>query len=333
MGGTFIRNHDPVSTTVSYVLPLRCQQTCPDHGDLATYLLRIGRLAEVIVVDGSAPHIFREHDQLLGRNSRHIQPDDDLRCANGKVAGVITGVRASTGEHVVIADDDVRYDAAMLHGVARRLGCADLVIPQNVFQPMPWHAVWDTGRTLLNRAFGTDYPGTLAIRRSTFLRIGAYDGDVLFENLELIRTMRARGGCVEVARDLVIERRPATFAGFLRQRPRQAFDDLAQPVRALAFAALGPLCVLAGLRRRWGTLALAGAASAGVAELGRRRSRGIAFYPATASLAAPLWMLERAVCIWLAIGIRIALGGIRYHDARISRAATSIRALRTKAGA
>ena len=90
----------------------------------------------------------------------------------------------------MIADDDVRYDEAALTAVHRLLGRADLVRPQNYFDPLPWHAWWDTGRTLLNRALGADYPGTLAVRRSTFLAMGGYDPDVLFENLELIRTVR-----------------------------------------------------------------------------------------------------------------------------------------------
>ena len=43
-------------------------------------------------------------------------------------------------------------------GPARR---HDLVRPQNYFEPLPWHARWDTARTLLNRGLGRDYPGTL----------------------------------------------------------------------------------------------------------------------------------------------------------------------------
>ena len=60
-----------------------------------------------------------------------------------------------TRSAVVIADDDVRYDPRPAHP-RRRISCAthDLVRPQNYFSPLPWHAVWDTARTLINRAFG-----------------------------------------------------------------------------------------------------------------------------------------------------------------------------------
>ena len=119
----------------------------------------------------------------------------------GKVNGVVTGVRECSHERVVIADDDVRYDAAALRRVVALLDEADLVRPQNYFDPLPWHARWDTARSLLNRVFTGDpafpvgdFPGTLAVRRSAFLASGAYDGDALFENLELMRTIRAAGG-------------------------------------------------------------------------------------------------------------------------------------------
>ena len=121
----------------------------------------------------------------------------------GKVNGVVTGVRECSHERVVLADDDVRYDCPELRRTVDLLGEADLVRPQNYFDELPWHARWDTARSLLNRVFTGDptfpvgdFPGTLAVRREVFLASGAYDGDALFENLELMRTIRASGGVV-----------------------------------------------------------------------------------------------------------------------------------------
>ena len=57
----------------------------------------------------------------------------------------MTGVGAAGREHVVVADDDVRYGEDGLRGMLGRLGDCDLVAPQNLFRPFPWHAVWDTG--------------------------------------------------------------------------------------------------------------------------------------------------------------------------------------------
>ncbi len=230
-----------------------------------------------------------------------------------------TGVRAADHEQVVIADDDVRYDEAALTAVHRLLGRADLVRPQNYFDPLPWHAWWDTGRTLLNRALGADYPGTLAVRRSTFLAMGGYDPDVLFENLELIRTVRGHGGIEAAPAWLYVRRLPPDAAHFRGQRVRQAYDDLAQPARLLTVLAVLPAVAVAS--RRPGLLLGAVAGVVALAETGRRRAGGGRVFPPTTALAAPLWLLERGVCGWLALAQRFLLGGVRYSDTRIRQAA------------
>ena len=132
--------------------------------------------------------------------------------------GVFTGVRRASFEAVVIADDDVRYDEAALTRVAGLLRGHDLVRPQNYFDPMTWHAWWDSAPSLLNRAMGGDFPGTLGFRRSFFIAMGGYDGDTMFENLELIRTVAAAGGSEVVALDLFVARGPPSARGFWSQR-------------------------------------------------------------------------------------------------------------------
>ena len=64
--------------------------------------------------------------------------------------------------------------------------------------------------------------------------------------------------------------------------------------------------------------------------MGRRRGGGAAFFPATSSLLAPLWVLERGVCAWLAVLQRLRLGGVRYGDSVIAVAAHSERQLRRR---
>jgi hypothetical protein len=167
-----------------YVLPLRWSD---DAGldELTTYLTWLSRHVRVIVVDGSPAPLFARHAGAWQGIACHVRPDSDLGFANGKVNGVVTGMRRATADLVVIADDDVRYDRDGLCSLLGLLGDAELVRPQNYFDPLPWHARWDTSRTLLNRSFGADYPGTFGIRRATFAAMGGYDGDTLFENLEL----------------------------------------------------------------------------------------------------------------------------------------------------
>lgn len=299
-----------------YVLPLRWSD---DHAlaDLTRYLHRLSADVDVTVVDGSPDELYEAHHRAWTTYARHVRPEP-WPGRNGKVRGVMTGLRRARHDAVVIADDDVRYDRATLAEGLLRLEDADLVAPQNVFTRWPWHARWDTGRQLLNRAFGSDYPGTLLVRRSRVLPLG-YDGDVLFENLELMRTVAARGGRVHRADDLYVGRRPPTAGHFWGQRVRQAYDDFAQPTRLLAEAAILPILVLA--RRRVPVLAAVGLLTVALAERGRRRARGRTRFPATAALWAPLWLVERAVCVWLAMLLK-ARGGVRYGDGRISRAAS-----------
>jgi hypothetical protein len=153
----------------------------------------------------------------------------------------------------------------------------------------------------------------------------------LFENLELIRTVEAAGGVVRVRRDLFVDRRPPTTSRFVEQRVRQAYDDFARPSRLLVALATVPAAVLAVGRRRWGSLGLGAIATIGLAEVGRRRDGGSARFSPTTPLFAPLWMLERGVCAWLALASRIVLGGCRYRGTVIRRAATPPRELRQRA--
>jgi hypothetical protein len=67
-----------------------------------------------------------------------------------------------------------------------------------------------------------------------------------------------------------------------------------------------------------------------LAERGRRRGGGAAVFPATSSLLAPLWVLERALCAWLAVLQRLRFGGVRYGDSVIPLAAHSERQLRRR---
>ena len=250
-----------------------------------------------------------------------MRPDEDLGFANGKVNGVTTGLRQARAEHVIVADDDVRYAKRDLSRVDALLEEADLVRPQNYFDPLPWHARWDSARTLLNRAFGADYPGTFGVRRSTFLAMGGYDGDVLFENLQLIRTIRAHGGLERRPLDLYVRRLPPDLRHFWSQRVRQAYDDLAQPARMVFFLAVAPALAIGLLRGRPRTILAGAAATVGLAEIGRRRAGGRQVFPLTAALLAPGWMLERAICSWLALAARLFCGGVPYAGRRMRIAA------------
>ncbi|MFN8163387.1 MAG: glycosyltransferase family 2 protein [Solirubrobacterales bacterium] len=312
----------------SYVVPVRWTDG-EQRAGLAGYLAGLRRHCdEVIVVDGSPEAVFKANAEAWGEQVTHIPPDDGETCLNGKVAGVRTGVRRASHERIVLADDDVRYDLRSLRRVLELLDEHDLVRPQNYFDPLPWHARWDTARTLLNRCAGRDFPGTLAVRRTRVVAAGFYDGDVLFENLELIRTIRARGGRTAAPLDLYVARVPPTAAHFWGQRTRQAYDDFALPGRMAAWLAVAPLLLACGRRGRSAPVIALAVLAMLAAERGRRRGGGAAVFPATSSTLAPVWILERGVCAWLAVAQRLRFGGVRYGGNVIPVAAHTERELR-----
>ena len=313
----------------TYVLPIRWSDD-DELAELTGYLHGLPDWIELIVVDGSPEPLFARHAESWVSLGRHIPPDPALETPMAKVGGVLTGVQAASNEAVVIADDDVRYEERSLIRAVVMLGLADCVRPQNYFDPLPWHARWDTARTLLNRSIGADFPGTLAVRRSSLLAAGGYDGDVIFENLELMRTIRAAGGTVISPLDLYVARRPPSSEHFLSQRVRQAYDDFAIPPRMATWLAVLPALGIALARGRWRGPLAAAAGSVALAELGRRRAGGRHYFPASASLFAPLWIGERSLCSWLALRDRLTRGGVRYGGGVVPRAASSMRRLRRR---
>ena len=319
---------------VAYVLPIRWRDT-DGLAELAEYLERLRKaVAELVVVDGSLPEVFAAVGSALPPGTTHVPPDPAHRGGMGKVPGVLTGLDQVKRDRVIVADDDVRWSDAGLRRAHDLLDSAEVVRPQNYFDPLVWHARWDTARSLLNRVWSGerdlgpgDFPGTLAVRAGFVRAIGGYDGDCLFENLELMRTVLAAGGRVATPLDLFVARRPPTSRHFVSQRVRQAYDDFAIPARMVAMLAVGPAVVFALGRRRFRVLAAAAAASVGAAELGRRRGGGAAVLPASGALLAPAWLAERAICSWLAVAAA-RRGRAAYGDVRLSRSAHSVAELR-----
>jgi hypothetical protein len=315
----------------SYLIPVRWQDG-GQRSEMTEYLAELAALGpEIIVVDGSPTPVFGANAEAWRAHvAVHVPPDPAEACLNGKVAGVRTAAALATRERLVIADDDVRYDGASLRRLLDLLDEFDLVRPQNYFDPLPWHARWDSARTLLNRSLGADFPGTLGVRRSRFVAMGGYDGDVLFENLELIRTVRAHGGRTHSPLDLYVRRLPPSGAHFRGQRVRQAYDDFALPARMALELALIPALALVVRRRRFDLAVVAAALSVIAAERGRRRAGGARFFPPSAPLFAPAWLAERGTCAWLAVLQRWRNGGVRYAGSTIPTAAHSVTSLRRR---
>jgi hypothetical protein len=181
----------------------------------------------------------------------------------------------------------------------------------------------------VNRALGGDYPGTLGVRRDICHRTGGYDGDVLFENLELIRTVEAAGGVATAPLDLYVRRLPPTVGHFWHQRIRQAYEDFALPLRCALWLSIVPLTLFLVASSQWPVLLCLALLLMVVAEFGRSRAGGRRVFRFSSTVLAPIWVAERSVLSWWALGQWVR-GGCAYGGGRIRRAATSKRTLRRR---
>ncbi len=314
----------PVCT---YVLPIRRAAFAAAEADeLAEYLeFLAGAGCEVLVVDGSPAEVFERHREAWGNWVRHEAVDRRFGYRNDKVNGIHTGVERATGAKIVLADDDIRYDAASLGTIVALLDRAEVVRPQNFLAPLPWWGAMEAARMLINRAtLATgDYPGTCAFRRGTFLAAGRYDGDVLFDNEEIMRHFAQSGATIVYALDLLVRKRPPVLRKWLEQRPRQAYEDFSLRAKTALFFALPPvgLGVAAGFGAAGFGIFCGGAALLATAVALRGWSRGKArgFFPLRVIFFAPLWVLERSLSTYWALYWFVVHGGYPFGGELLSR--------------
>ncbi|MGI8838706.1 MAG: glycosyltransferase [Pyrinomonadaceae bacterium] len=311
----------------SFIVPIRRVRFDPlEVKRLADYFKSL-RLAgcEVLIVDGSPKPIFEQHGKSWRGFSRHIAPDPKYTYLNGKVNGVHTGVDLASCERIILADDDIRYSAADVKRMCELLDTCEMVRPQNFIAPLPWWARLETARVLINRGVlrAGDYPGTCAFRRSTMRRVGAYDGDVLFDNEEIVRHFALNGVEINYALDFFILKRPPTFTKWLEQRPRQAYEDFVMRVKTAGFLSVVPLTIglsfLVNVRAAIFFLAAVSVLSVLAGSRGLLRNAAYRFFPFTSPLYAPLWILERSLSVYWAVYWWARYGGYPFGQKLLSK--------------
>jgi hypothetical protein len=310
----------------TYILPIRrVRASGSEMKDFAAYFRTLASAGcEVLVVDGSPESVFDEHDRAWSETCRHVKVDPQYHYLNGKVNGIHTGVDLANCEKIIIADDDIRYTAANIERICLLLDQHEMVRPQNYLKPLPWWARMEAARMLLNRALlpTGDYPGTCGFLRSTMRRVGHYDGDVLFDNEEIVRHFALHGARIDNALDFFILKRPSTLNKWWEQRPRQAYEDFVMSAKTAFFLSLLPaglaLCVWAGPKSALLYAALI-SFFASLLALRGRRAGGRDFIPAWVCLYAPLWILERSLSVYWAIYWKLAHGGYPFGDHLLSK--------------
>jgi hypothetical protein len=318
---------DSGSFRCTYILPIRrVRARSAEAHDLAEYFGELAREGcEVVVVDGSSPEIFAQHNRAWRKLCRHVTVDRKYTYLNGKVNGVHTGIDLASCENIILADDDIRYTSADIRRACELLKRHDMVRPQNYLAPLPWWGKMEAARMLINRGVlrTGDYPGTCAFRRSACLRVGHYDGDVLFDNEEIVRHFILNGADVCYALDFFILKRPPTLRKWFEQRPRQAYEDFDMRAKTVLFMSLLPSTSILGFFN--GTAAAlsfffgVAICAAVLAGRGLLRDRAYKFSPAHVILYAPLWLLERSLSVYWALYWRLVHGGYPFGEQLLSR--------------
>jgi cellulose synthase/poly-beta-1,6-N-acetylglucosamine synthase-like glycosyltransferase len=241
------------------------------------------------------------------------------------VNGIHTGVERATYEKIVLADDDVRYDADSLRAVIDFLDQYEVVRPQNFLSPLSWCGRMEAARMLINRATlrAADYPGTCGFRRSAMLRAGHFDGDVLFDNEEMIRHFVRSGLTFLYANDLFVRKEAPAWSKWLEQRARQAYEDFPLRLKTILFSSLIPLgLTIAAVLGRRGLLNFVvglclGAIALALAGYTRGEARKV--FPWSTCLYAPLWVIERALSTYCAFYCYVRRGGYPFGDTLLSK--------------
>jgi hypothetical protein len=281
-------------------------------------------VSEILVIDGSSPKIFEQQRAIWSDLCRHEHVDPGFDYLNDKVNGIHTGVQLATTDKIILGDDDVRYDADKIDIIFALLEKFEVVRPQNYLAPQPWWARMEAARMLINRATlrAADYPGTCAFRRETFLRAGHYDGDVLFDNEEIIRHFAREGASICYANDLFVRKKPPRFPKWLEQRPRQAYEDFGLRFKTALFFSLPLLAIffslLSAKQLSLFVMSILGM-SILLAFAGRRRGRAREVIPIGVCFFAPLWIIERSLSTYWALYWFFARGGYPFGERLLTK--------------
>jgi len=301
-----MRHRNPQDRRCTYLVVIeRDQETSGDLRDLASYLSTLSVAnCEVVVVDGSTAPVFETNRRVLRWVARHVAARPRHRLFSGGIDAVRAAADVSNCDKVIIADENVRYDAAAIDSICELLDLHEVVEPQDYFEPLPWWSGIEAGRMLVHRGVEPlpDHGATFGIRKSSVR--GLRGVDVAWSNGEdAVRRLASQGAEVFSACDVFVRRLPPPFADWLRERPRQADDDFAMPVKTAFFFALLPMVILLAI---FGGIRLAGGYAGAIACASmvlalRGRGGAAAIFPLRACLCAPLWVFERSVSVYWAL--------------------------------
>jgi hypothetical protein len=252
----------------------------------------------------------------------HFRPGREFRTgANGKLNNVRAAMPRCHGDYVLMLDDDYRPTTETIALLRSRLapgrvvraitrlsrpGLADLVERAGMFTGLALAPDYFCGNLAFDRALTTaGFPRT----------------DGLFDELSLMRELRALGGEGHMVTEPWFPVAAVGRGKFLQQRVRYAYEMLKHPWRSMPYFAVVP--TLAWLVVAWppAALALAAGLTIGAALLGLLGQwRYPRLAPAFTWLLAPIYFWFIPFAMWFALGFYLT-GGMPYGGRRVKRPA------------
>ena len=290
-----------------YILPIRASSPTSRASFVGVPAMAVRRAPRRSSSTGPPPRSSRRTPRAWGALVRHVPPSRASSPPMGKVGGVLTGVRLAPRDE---ADRRGRRRALRrAHAAPRsrtRSTSADVVRPQNYFDPLPWHARWDTGAHAAQPRRGRRLAGDA--RRSPLAadrRRGRLRRPRDVREPRAVRTVVAAGGREAVLSTSFVPRRPCDRAALLvaagAPGVRRARAPGAAGVAARR-AAGGPSPARAPDAGGCSPRAAPAAVAAVAGGSARRRGGGRACFPAsTPLLRAGLGRRARGLR-WLAVG-------------------------------
>jgi hypothetical protein len=305
-----MRHRTPQDRRCTYVVPLdaKAAASIDELRILSEYLSTLAVAdCDVLILDSAPAAEFERNRTILRWVGRHVAVDPRDRTASGALDPVRAAVAFAACEKVVVAAPDVRYTADEIAAVCELLDVHEVVEPQDYLDPLPWWGGIEAGRMLVHRSIEPypDHGATFGFRRSAIRGLRSLDAFDLGD--DSVRRLSAQGAEIHSALELFVRRRPPQLAEWLHARARQAEDDFALPVKSAFFFALIPMAILLALfgGPRFAAGYCGAIAFASMALALRGRAGATAVFPLRACFYAPLWVLERAVSVYWALGLKM----------------------------
>lgn len=284
---------------------------------------------EIVIVNSSSRDIYELVDGWFADTTvLHMRPDPSFRNGrNDKLNSIEAALSVATGQYVLLLDDDCRPTIETLtriRPVLDQYDCLRFMVKYDT--PTMLDLVNACGIFGINIVCeDRQFWGNIAFNRELLLKLGFPCKDALFDELTIDRQFRLAGKRIGYISSVAIKMVQNTGAqGFLKQRVRYAYENLAYPFRFLTFLSVLPLLLFIGLVSRsllWPlvTAVLATFTVTALTLIGQHHySRG--WYPPYTFMLAPIWFWFYPFTSWIAIFAYLR-GGVSFGGNRIHRPA------------